>query len=132
MAAYFIYFYILNKIMLINYFVLVVSVSIIALIWRALLLDHKLLLKYVRNLPIIGGALACGFCFTMWLALAAVVIYNPISDLFNELHGLINILLSWFVTSAGVLFFRNLLAILMEANGVLTDMHRSLHKKEEE
>ena len=42
--------------MLINYLVLVASIAVPALIWRALLLDHPALLSWVKKLPLVGGS----------------------------------------------------------------------------
>jgi len=104
----------------------------VALVWRALLLDHPSLLAKVKQLPIIGDALSCGFCATLWFSLIAVLIQNPLSSWRPELPILIQLFAGWFTLSAGVLFLRNLIAVLMEGNGVLTEIHRNTHKKEKE
>ncbi|PIP55502.1 MAG: hypothetical protein COX06_02775 [Candidatus Zambryskibacteria bacterium CG22_combo_CG10-13_8_21_14_all_42_17] len=65
----------------------------------------------------------------MWFSLIVVLFYNPIADLFGSLNPILVITFSWFVVSAGVLFLRNLISILLEANGILTDMHQKLHSR---
>jgi hypothetical protein len=102
-----------------------------ALIWRSLLMDHPALLEHVEKLPIIGGVLTCGFCFTVWLSLLAVMLYNPLSLWHTELPALIRLTIGWFTLSAAVLFLRNLIAVLMEANGILSDKHQRLHAVDE-
>lgn len=113
--------------MFVEYLIVVSVVTAIALTWRALLLDHPKLLAFVESLPVVGGALRCGFCAAMWFTLVGVIIYNPIAGLFSNLHWTIILFFSWMVTSVGVLFLRNLLTVLMEGTGVLTDKHRRMH-----
>lgn len=111
--------------MLTDYLIIVSITATAALIWRALLLDHPALLAKVESLPYIGGALRCGFCMALWLSLLAVLLKNPIAPWTGAFHPLIAILAAWFSLSAGVLFVRNAIAILMEGTGVLTHAHRS-------
>lgn len=110
----------LNNFMLINFLVVCASAAMIALIWRAIMLDHPAFALRVKNIPyVIGAALYCGFCFTVWLSILATLLYNPLPK-----YPLpINLLTVAFVT----LILRNLAALLMEATGVLTDLHRSKH-----
>lgn len=116
--------------MFLDYLLVITITSVVALVWRALLLDHKRLAEWIKEIPVVGGALYCGFCFTMWLSLFAVLVYNPVSFLFSNLVWVISVFFSWMLVSAGVLFIRNLLAVLMEANGVLTDKHRKMHEED--
>lgn len=106
--------------MLAHYLIFTTSLTTIALIWRAILLDHLKFAEWIHKLPIIGGSLYCGFCTPLWLTFFAVLLYNPLPYFF---------IISWLVTGAGVLFLRNLIALLMEANGYVTDLHRSRHGK---
>ena len=117
--------------MLIDFLIITAVTTTTALIWRALLLDHKRLLDAVKKIPFIGGALSCGFCFTIWISLIAVLIYNPLTFWDKVSNPLLEVFIGWFTLSAAVLFFRNLTAVLMEGNGVLTHKHRSIDKEEE-
>jgi hypothetical protein len=117
--------------MLTDFLIINAITTTTTLVWRALLLDHSRLLEKVRQLPIIGSALSCGFCATVWFSLIAVLIQNPLSTWQPELPILIQLFVGWFTLSAGVLLLRNLIAVLMEGNGVLTNMHRNIHEKGE-
>ncbi len=108
-----------------NYLIFTASLTTLALIWRAILLDHPTFAEKVRIFPIVGGSLYCGFCAPLWCTLIAVCFYNPVALFASPIASLIT---GWLTVGAGVLFLRNLIAVLMEANGVLTDMHRSSHK----
>lgn len=116
--------------MLTHYFILVAVTATTTLVWRALLLDNPRLLTLIEKIPILGTALTCGFCSAMWLSLAAVIIYNPLTPLFSELHPIIILGLSWFTLAPGILFVRNLIAILIEAGGFLSHLHHEQHKEE--
>lgn len=116
--------------MLTEYLIVVASVTGVALIWRALLLDHPALLALVENIPIVGGMLRCGFCTALWLSLAGVALYNPLAYKLALLSWPFSLITAWLVVGVGVLFVRNLIAVLMEGNGVLTHLHRASHKEE--
>ena len=116
--------------MLIDYIVLLALITAPALIWRMLLLDHPTFLSFVEKIPFAGGALTCGFCTAMWFSLVGVLITNPLQSMFVHLHWTLNILLSWFVVSVGVLLLRNTITTLMEATGVLTGIHHGMHDHE--
>jgi len=114
--------------MLTDYIIIASITTTAALIWRNTLLDHANILKRVENIPFVGGALTCGFCSAVWFSLIAVLFYSPIYERVDELPYIVSITASWFCLSAGVLFLRNLIAILMEGTGVLTHLHRGGHK----
>ena len=113
------------KYMIAEYLVLTASVATFTLIWRAILLDHKDFAKKIESLPIVGGALYCGFCASLWFTFFAVCMYNPVTVFTSPVMSFAT---GWLTVGAGVLFLRNAIAVLMEANGVLTDMHRTQHK----
>ena len=112
-----------------NYCILAASTATIALIWRTLLLDHPRILAFVESIPLIGGALRCGFCAAVWLSLLAVLFYNPLTTQTQQFPFVIGLAISWLALSAGVLFIRNLIAALMEGTGVLTALHRREHNE---
>ncbi len=114
--------------MFIEYLILVSFITTTALIWRTALLDHPRLLAFIESIPIIGGALRCGFCSVLWLTLLGVLVHNPFAVYLVEVPAIIEIWIGWFVVGAGVLLFRNTLAVLLEGAGVLTHLHRS-HEK---
>ncbi len=106
-------------------YLVVVSVTVTtALVWRTLLLDHPVLLEAVQKIPLLGGALSCGFCAAVWFSLIATLFLNPLAAWSAQLTPLLALGIGWFSVSAGVLFGRNLLAALMEGTGVLTHLHR--------
>lgn len=110
--------------MLTDYLILTSATATLALIWRALLLDHSRFLARVESLPIVGGALRCGFCASVWLALFAVALHNPLAAWAAEHPPLLGFVASWLSVGAGVLLLRNVIAALMEGTGVLTHLHR--------
>ena len=103
-----------------HYLIFTASLTTVSLIWRAILLDHPAFAKKVEALPIVGPSLYCGFCAPLWLTFFVVLFYNPLPYFF---------IISWLTAGTGVLFLRNLIALLMEANGYVTDLHRSRHEK---
>lgn len=115
--------------MFIDSLIMVSATASLALIWRALLLDHPLLLARVQSVPFIGGALQCGFCSALWLSLVAVLIYNPLAPWGAGMHPFIALGISWLAVGAWVLILRNTTALLMEAVGVLAHQHHASHKE---
>jgi hypothetical protein len=113
--------------MIIDYLVVIASITTVSLIWRAILLDHPLFAKKVETLPMVGPSLHCGFCMPVWCAFVVVYFYNPVAIFASPLMSFMT---GWLTASAGVLFLRNGIAVLMEANGVLTDKHRRQHERE--
>ncbi len=116
--------------MLIDFLIVCAITTTTALIWRAVLLDHSRLLSFVKGLPLVGGGLSCGFCATLWFSLIAVSLDNPLSWWRPDAPFIVQLCIGWFTIALTVLFLRNLIAVLMEGNGVLTDMHRGSHKEE--
>jgi hypothetical protein len=114
-----------------NYLIIAASTATIALIWRTLLLDHPRLLAFVESIPLIGGALRCGFCAAVWLSFFAILFYNPLAEWATRFPFLVGLIISWLALAAGVLFIRNLIAAFMEGTGVLTALHHKGHKNEQ-
>lgn len=63
----------------------------------------------------------------LWLSLAAVLVHNPVAPYLAVPHPLLQLGVSWMAFSAAVLAMRNGIAVLIEACGVLTDLHRKSH-----
>lgn len=101
-------------------------VTSIALIWRALLLEHPRLLEFVENLPLIGGSLRCGFCSAVWCTLIVVTVHDPLAVLHPSLFPVLRIFLDWLALVPGVLLLRNIISTFMEGTGVLTHIHRGI------
>ncbi len=116
--------------MLVSYLLTIACITAPALVWRALLLDHPGLLTFIRRIPVLGSALSCGFCTALWFSLIGVLVHNPIAPLVPTLPWLVVTGVGWCAVGVGVLFVRNLITVLLEATGVLTDMHRKLHADE--
>lgn len=115
---------------LISYLLTLACITVPALVWRALLLDHAKLLALVRRVPVAGSALSCGFCTALWFSLVGVLVHNPIVPLVTNLSWLEVTGIGWCAVGAGVLVLRNLTTVLLEATGVLTDMHRKMHQEQ--
>ncbi len=109
------------------YFSIILGVTTTSvLIWRTLLLNHPRLLTLVHGIPIVGGALTCGFCSALWFSLIAVLIYNPLDTLIEH-PWIIEIWIAWFFLGAGVLFLRNLMVVLIEGGAFLSHLHQKAH-----
>ncbi len=116
------------------YLIITGVVSTTTLIWRNLKMDHPQIKAYVTKLPLIGGALSCGFCSSMWFSLLGVLIVNPIqmwetgATIFTGIpHDVFVLCSGWFTVGLGVLFSRSAVIVLMEASAVLKHMHHENH-----
>ncbi|HUO50513.1 MAG TPA: hypothetical protein VMU25_03060 [Candidatus Paceibacterota bacterium] len=117
-----------------TYFIVVTAVTSLSLTWRMWLLDHPKFDAAVESIPVIGNGLVCGFCVPMWLTLVIVLAVNPLQDwvspspLFSNYAGLT--ILGWLSSATGVLFVRFLIVALFDGSGVLSHMHKTLHKND--
>lgn len=56
-----------------------ITVAGAAILWRNLIYDSAKFGGALKKLPKqVHHALTCGFCFTFWLALASVIVFNPL------------------------------------------------------
>jgi uncharacterized membrane protein len=117
-----------------DYLIVVTAVSTATLVWRNLKEDHHQFKKWVAELPVVGGALSCGFCASLWMTLVGVLLLNPIAS-WSHLSGfggtgrfVVGLLVGWFSVGAGVLLLRSGIVVLLELGGVLKHQHSQGHK----
>lgn len=109
--------------MILDTLIISLAVAGTAVLWRNLLHDVRWLRESVNRLwyPF-KRALACGFCFTYWLALFAVLAANPLQSweiptqfiLSNELSWILHILIGWMVVGIVAAIIRFSYAALQE------------------
>jgi hypothetical protein len=123
-----------HHIMLTDSLIIIAAITAATLIWRTLKDDHPAFKHWVRDLPLVGKSLSCGFCMPMWTTFFAVCIYNPLES-WTPMQGtiggafwpLILFFSGWFTIGAGVLLLRSLIIVLMEAGSVLKHQHEAGH-----
>jgi hypothetical protein len=100
------------------------AIGSLAIIWRKLLNDLPRLREGIKiYIPYpISRALVCGFCFTYWLSLGSLVVFNPLGGWLPPiqpfipamLDPMIYILVSWMLLGFIALLWRSLFVILQE------------------
>ncbi len=66
---------------------IILGISGFSVLWRKILIDFPRVEIFLKShLGAIGHALICGFCYTYWLSLAAVLIFGSINLLQNNLY----------------------------------------------
>ncbi len=100
------------------------AVGSLAVIWRKLLNDLprfregiKIYIPYPMN-----RALTCGFCFTYWLSLGSLIVFNPLGDWLPSVQPIIPATLdpviyffvSWMILGFIALLWRSLFVIIQE------------------
>ena len=94
-------------------------------LWRNWLNDHPSWKEGLKRLRSVGHAMLCGSCFTYWVALAYVVLFDPLRlfvpiervGLSSWLYTLIHFLMSWMVVSWASLVARFGYVLIQEAVG---------------
>ncbi len=104
--------------------ILAVSVAGVGTIWKSLLRDVPALKSAVgRTLPaFLTESVLCGFCFTFWLSLAFVFVFDPLRGwtpaariaLPTPLLFPVHLFFSWMAMGSVAWFFRFLLDELQE------------------
>jgi biopterin-dependent aromatic amino acid hydroxylase len=100
-----------------------------AVIWRKLLNDLPRLRDFIqKRIPYpLSRALMCGFCFTYWLSLASLIIFDPLNGWLPPLQGFTSptlhpfayLFLSWMLLGFVALLWRSLFVIIQELIGHL-------------
>jgi hypothetical protein len=100
------------------------AVGSFSVIWRKLLNDLPRFRKNIdTHIPYpISRALICGFCFTYWLSLASLLIFDPLKGWLpplqtivpTELSPFIYICFSWMTLGFIALLWRSLFVIIQE------------------
>ncbi len=82
--------------------ILIFAISGISVLWRKLLIDFPRLDYFLEHkLSLLGHALRCGFCYTYWLSLFAVLYFQPLEfvtkflDEMTNLDYILSYVLSW-------------------------------------
>ncbi len=96
-----------------DYIFSILTIAGIAVLWRNLLHDLPKLKQFTHSLPwFFRKALNCGFCFTFWISLFFVIIFNPLHDwlppfrFYIPYSFLLNILCSWMTVGIGAVIIR--------------------------
>ncbi len=117
-----------------NYFLTCAAIAGLAIIWRNWLIDHKQFSSFLKKIPFLGKALTCGSCFTYWISLLALTIYNPIKDWpilsYNNVYinFLFTLLFQWMAISFGAVFLRFIYVLIQELVNYLTHGVNQNHK----
>lgn len=100
------------------------AIGSFAVIWRKLLNDLPRLRDSIKKyIPYpISRALVCGFCFTYWLSLVSLVVFNPLGDWLPPLQSIVPVALdpfiyisiSWMILGFIALLWRSLFVIIQE------------------
>lgn len=100
------------------------AIGSFSVIWRKLLNDLPRLRENISNhIPYpISRALVCGFCFTYWLSLGSLLVFNPLNGwppplqagVPTELLSFIYICVSWMTLGFVALLWRSLFVIIQE------------------
>lgn len=60
------------------FIIIILGISGLSVLWRKILIDFPKLDAFLQSwLGPIGYALICGFCYTYWLSLFAVLLFGP-------------------------------------------------------
>lgn len=95
-------------------------ISSVAILWRSTLNKNHKLGPYLRKVfPVfLGTALTCGLCFTYWVALFFIILFNPLPvEFFSFNYGQnfwIHIFFSWMSLGFVSVFLRFLFAFMQE------------------
>lgn len=97
-----------------SYFVSATALAGLAVLWRNWLADHPNWTAAIKKIfgPL-NKALTCGSCFTFWIALAFVLIFNPLESFLTALlpaeilfFKISAYLIQWFSLGWTALFLR--------------------------
>jgi hypothetical protein len=110
--------------MILNLIMTGLAIGSFAVIWRKLLNDAPRLRNGIKaHIPYpISRALTCGFCFTYWLSLVSLIIFNPLNGWLPPLQSVIPSTLipfiylsvSWMTLGFISLLWRSLFVIIQE------------------
>ena len=116
-------------IMFTNLFLLGFAVAGAAVLWRNLQESSESLRKALGALPaLLGKSLTCGSCFTYWLSLFAVILFDPLSGwTLSNINELIHVLLSWFALAFVSVTFRFAYVAIQELVNYQTHTLRKDH-----
>ena len=114
----------------------ILALAGLAALWRSLLADHPTLkLWLAAYVPRIKPSLTCGTCFTYWISLAFVLLFDPLHGwlppsrilLPQWLEWLLALGLAWMAVSIGALIVRFAYAMLEEYLWYAVHKLRGLH-----
>ncbi len=97
-------------------------IASISILWRSTLNKNKKIGKYLKNkFPVfLGTALTCGLCFTYWISLFFILLYQPLDFfMFNTFDNptvkhISHTFLSWMFVGFISVFLRFLYVLLQE------------------
>lgn len=103
------------------YFISATSLAGTAVLWRNWLQDHPSWKdRLQKDLGIIAKALTCGSCFTFWITLIFVLIFDPLGVFLFQTMPMASIfpasyLIQWMALGWGAIFLRFLYIFLQES-----------------
>ena len=110
--------------MIFNLIMTALAIGSFAVIWRKLLNDLPQLRDGItKYIPYPASrALMCGFCFTYWLSLGSLIIFNPLNGWLPPtqpfippvIDPFVYIFFSWMVLGFTALLWRSLFVVIQE------------------
>jgi len=106
-----------------DFIIITIAVAGTSILWKNLLGHTPSVAKFVNKIPYpIDHALRCGFCITYWMALVAVIIFNPLSfwepsirfEILEPLKSFLHLFVSWFSIGILAAILRFIQALLQE------------------
>lgn len=113
------------------YFISASALAGLAVLWRNWLEDHPRWKEWLHgNLGIVARAMTCGSCFTFWITLAFVLVFDPFRfsfiavPPFAVLPWPISYFLQWMSLGYGAVLLRFFYVLIQEAVSILVHRFR--------
>jgi hypothetical protein len=100
------------------------SIAGFTIIWRNWIEDHNSYKKIIeQKLGSYKKILLCGSCFTYWITLLFILIYNPIDNWKPADFNIINIFMSWMALAYISVFLRFTYVLVQQSVHNLVHTH---------
>lgn len=111
---------------IVTYFISAAALACFAVLWRNWLEDHPNWKMWLaNNLGAVAKAMTCGSCFTAWITLLFVLIFNPLNSFlisvvpFANIFAVASYAIQWMALGWGALTFRFFYVALQEAVSIM-------------